>query len=443
MHFALLGDHPDGLDVARALVESGRHDLTVYSGPGAGAEQLRRWAPSFKQVADPEEILADPAVDAVIVAGGPSERPEQLRRALQSERHVLCVQPVAATPDAAYEAALIQGDTRQVLLPLLPEALHPGVRRLADLARSPSSGLGQLRLVAMERWSPEPVLLDAGGRRRRPAVPGWDVLRVVGGEIAEVSALAPREELDPGEPLLLLGRFEAGGLFQAAFLAGQQEARWRLGVVGSFGQADLVFPQGWPGPARLTWRDETGTPREQAWEAWNPWPALVGAFEEAVGLGRRPASPRPDPDRLRPAGDGPGREAITARAPATVPAVPRRASSPPLVTWQDAVRSLELDDAARRSVEKRRASALEYQEASEEAGFKGLMTLFGCGLLWASLVLLILSRWVPWLGWAIAPLFGLFLVMQVLRWVAQKPPVPGERREAPPVPAGPEERFRP
>src|SRR5262245_53642414 len=98
MRFALLGDHLDGLDITRALVESGRHELAVYCGPAAGAEYLRRWHPGFRMVADLEEVLADPAVDAIIVAGRPTDRPEQLRRALRSERHVLCVQPVDTTP---------------------------------------------------------------------------------------------------------------------------------------------------------------------------------------------------------------------------------------------------------------------------------------------------------------------------------------------------------
>ena len=102
----------------------------------------------------------------------------------------------------------------------------------------------------------------------------------------------------------------------------------------------------------------------------------------------------------------------------------------PKLSWQDEVRCLELDDAARRSVEKRRASTLEYQEASEEAGFKGTMTLVGCGMLWVSLLLLILSRWVPWLGWLIAPVFGFFLLLQLLRWVV--PPTTEESRPSEP-----------
>jgi hypothetical protein len=91
------------------------------------------------------------------------------------------------------------------------------------------------------------------------------------------------------------------------------------------------------------------------------------------------------------------------------------------LSWQDEIRCLELDDAARRSVERRRASTLEYQEVSEEVGFKGTMTLLGCSLLWSSLVLLLLSVWVPWLAWIILPVFGLFLVLQVLRWLVAFP----------------------
>jgi predicted dehydrogenase len=406
MQFALLGDHPDGLDMARALVESGRHRLAAYCGPAAGADYLRRWASAFRGVTDLEDVLADPAIKAVIVAGRPADRPDQLRRALQSERHVLCVHPVDTTPDTAYEAAMIQGDTRHVLLPLLPESLHPGVRRLAELARAPSAGLGTVRLVEMERWAADRALLEAGGKRRKPALPGWDVLRTLGGEIAEVFAFAAREEVDPQGPLLLSGRFESGGLFHAVFLSGQNEARLRLSVIGSFGRADLIFPQGWPGPARLSWPDEAGLPREESWETWNSWPALVERFEQAVAANERPGEweqTRWENQRGKAAG-------------LTSPPVDGRAPD-----WQDVVRQLELDDAARRSVEKRRASLMEYQEASEEAGFKGTMTLIGCGLLWGSLLLLIASRWVPWAGWLIPVLFALFLIMQLFRWVAQRP----------------------
>src|SRR5207244_302514 len=140
------GDHPDGLALARALAASGRHQIITYHGPAAGAEALRRAGVEPRRVGDLEEVLAHPGVAVVIVARRPADRPGQLRRALQSERHGLCVHPADKTPDIAYEAAMIQGDTKCVLLPLLPEAGHPGVARLAELARPADGPLGTVRL---------------------------------------------------------------------------------------------------------------------------------------------------------------------------------------------------------------------------------------------------------------------------------------------------------
>src|SRR5947208_7489905 len=135
MRFALLGTHPDGLEMACALVGTGRHELAAYTSQAISAVYRERWGPSAKSVGDLEELLADPAIELVVVAGTPANRPAQLRRALQSERHVLCVHPPDRTPDAAYEAAMIQADTGRVLLPLLPDALHPALMRLAALLR--------------------------------------------------------------------------------------------------------------------------------------------------------------------------------------------------------------------------------------------------------------------------------------------------------------------
>ncbi len=459
MRFALLGDHPDGLAMARALVETGRHELATYAGSPVGVEYLRRWNLTPQRHVDLEENLADPTIAAVIVAGSPGNRPALLRRALQSERHVLCVHPPDQRPDIAYEAAMIQAETRVLLFPLLPETLHPAVRRLAETrgARSaerdewkvekgewrvkkkewsakelqPSTlhpplstlhpslpPLLETRLVEVERWSTEQVLVDAEEAGHSPGFPGWDVLRFLGGEIAEVSALAGREEVVPNEPILLTGRFEAGGMFQVSLLPRQAADRWRLAVVTAHGRAELVFAEGWPGPARLTYLDATGSAQTETYPAWNPWAALVEAFEEALALSRKTASVFP-----------PGKEtAVTARpladgGQAFMP--PGRQECLPQPTWQDAIRCLELDDAARRSVARRRASTLEYQEATEEASFKGTMTLAGCSLLWLSLVLLILSVWIPWLGWLIAPVFAVFLALQFLRWVV--PPGPGKK----------------
>jgi hypothetical protein len=422
MRFALLGNHADGLDMARALVESGRHELFVYSGPAGGADTLRRWNLNPAQVGDLEEVLADPNIDAVIVAGTPEDRPAQLRRALQSERHVLCVHPVDETPDTAYEAAMIQADTKHVVFPLLPEALHPGFRLLADWiqhAAEKKETVGPLdplanaitthhsprttrqsplttphspvRLIEIQRWSSDRVLLET--ETGEPSFPGWDVLRLLGGEIAELTALAEEEEVPQAAPVVVSGRFEQGGMFHEVLLPNQPESCLRLSVTTARGRAELTFAQGWPGAASLCWSDDRGEGTE-SWEIWNPWPALVIALEDAISAGVRSALPR-------------------SRAP---------------LIWRNEIRCLELDAAVRRSIQRRRSSTLEYQEATEEAGFKGTMTMVGCGLIWFTLVLLILSAWVPWVGWLIVPVLVFFLLLQFLRWIV--PPAPGGTSEA-------------
>ena len=175
---------------------------------------------------------------------------------MQSERHVLCVHPADEKPDVGYEAAMLQHDTGYVLLPLLPEGLHPAFARLAEFIERPGeprtvhSPVGAFRLLQFERAAVGEVL-DNTQEALAPSLPGWDVLRRLGGEVIEVSSFADGEELAAGLPVLLAGRFEKGGLFQVTLLPGQPETWWRLAVMGAAGRAELTFPQGWNGPAIL------------------------------------------------------------------------------------------------------------------------------------------------------------------------------------------------
>ncbi len=389
MRFALLGDHPDGLDFARVLFATGQHQLTLYSGPADGLAQLQRHGLTPQTLGDLEEVLADPEIDVVIVASGLSLRRRQLVRAMQSECHVLCVHPADISPDVAYEAAMIQADTGRLLLPLLPMALHPGVNRLAALAQ----GRPAPRMLEMEIWSTEDVLLEADLANHKPGLPGWDVLRAIGGEIGEILLQSTRVDLSPAEPLLISGRFINGMLLQATYLPQQAETHWRLSLVTTTGRANLEFAHGWPGPARLTFADASGGQQEESWPDYHPWEALLAHFEQAV---LNASVKKREPGQ-------PADECLT--------------KSPPQLGWQDELRALELDDAARRSLERGKTSTLDLQETTEEAAFKGTMTLVGCSLIWLSVVVLILSFWIDWLAWGIVPVFGAFLILQGLRWV--------------------------
>ncbi len=435
MRFALLGTEADGLELARALVATGRHQLLYASARGRD----RHLPVGVRNASDVEEVLADPAVEAVIVAGRLDQRAAMVRRALQSERVVLCLHPADTRPEGAYEAGMIQQDVGQVLLAVMPDAFHPAIARLHALLKEqvnlPIPGangllpqaerasevrlqtaptqpavqvleppavqptiedrplaLGKLRLLEAEFRSAGEALLGFEFEGAQPCFPGWDVLRTIGGEVAEVSALAEAEALEPGRPVVVSGRFEHGGLFQITLVPNSQQPSRRFRVVADLGEAELLFPLGLPGPAFLTWSQRGDQPQEVSWDAWDPWPTVVEALE-----------------------------AVLRREPP--------ADAPPALSWQDAIRCLELDDGARRSVGKRRVTAMEYPEATEDVTFKGTMTLVGCAILWAMILLVILSRWVRWLGWGIPPLLLLFLGMQLFRWIIPKrEPADGEKK---------------
>jgi predicted dehydrogenase len=383
--FALLGDHPDGMGMALALVAAGRYELAAFAGLRTGAEKLAGDGLAFLHARDLEEVLADPQTGLVIVAGSAAERPQQLRRALQSEKHVLCVYPPDHTPEIAYEAAMIQADTRRVLLPLLPTPLHPAIGRIVRELTSKESRWGTFTLIEIKQSATGPVVLESAVSRPKPALPGWEVLRALGGEIAEVSAFASGEEIRADEPLMLTGRFERQGLFQVQLLPNEPADRLEIFLHTSGGLAQLCLQSGWTGAAQLKWEpDKDGT---ETWPSWHPWSELVTVLEAELA----------------------GQNQVT------------RADSR-AISWQSAIRGLELDDAARRSVQHRRASLLEYPEATEEVGFKGAMTLAGCALLWGVIMLVVLSMWVPWLGWMILPVLLLFLGLQLLRWLIPRKP---------------------
>jgi predicted dehydrogenase len=424
MRFGLLGNDPDGVALACALVSSGRYQIAAATAP-VSEDVIRSWNSDFRRSIDIEEVLADPAIGLVIVAGPLSTRGQQLRRAVQSERHVLCVAPADRTFETAYEAGMMQQDTGFVLMPILPRLFHPALLRLGELLREGSSP-GPPALLQIEAHARSELLMGLEEGGVRPNFPGWDILRLLGGDIDEVSAFADGDELRPGSPVLLAGRFLHGGLFQLTLLPGQPDDAWRLTAFGRSGSAELYLPQGWEGPAFLNHPAENGLEREETWEANDPWPAVVAAFETAARhLPGRSAPPREQQEAMPPG--------------SAVPAGP----PPVLPTWQDAVRALELDDAARRSIEKRRPSALEYQEGGEQAGFKGMMTLVGCSLVWCVLLVLIVVAWVPQqqqaaeqsglkrvmtlVGWIVIPLLLVFLVLQLLRYIIPERPKPEKK----------------
>jgi predicted dehydrogenase len=376
MQLLLLGDHPDGVDAAVALAQSGRHALAAYAGPANTAARLRQQGLAPAVFDDAETALAVQTIDLVLVADELPHRPALLRRALQSDKHVAVVHPADLEPDIAYEALLLQQDTKKLLIPFLPERMAAALNALHERQGLPT--LGALQQLELEVRFPAPRPGGAPVKKLprewegHPLLTLWEPLRLLGGEIQDLTAVsAEAEELAPAAALVLTGRMQSGALFQVSLTpqpAGL--AAWRFTVRGEGGELCLDAPQGLFGATTL--RHPAG---EQRFEAEERRGALLARLIEAALDGR------------------------------------------PSATWTDATRCLELFDAARRSVKRKRMVAMDYEAVSETGNFKSTMTALGCVVLLIIMTLFYLTPTLPFAKYLIIPILALFLGLQALRWI--------------------------
>jgi predicted dehydrogenase len=109
----------------------------------AAPEARERWASSFPQArfsSEIDELLADPELDAVVIATGvPSHAPLALR-VLGAGKHCFVEKPLAqSTEEAAGVTAAAEAAGRRLMVGHLLE-YHPGVRKLKELLDSGELG---------------------------------------------------------------------------------------------------------------------------------------------------------------------------------------------------------------------------------------------------------------------------------------------------------------
>ena len=116
----------------------------------ASGQAVERWAPSFPDArtsTDLEELLADEALDAVVVATPVSTHAELALRVLQAGKHCFVEKPLAQSAAEAEQVVEAAGD-RVLMVGHLLE-YHPGVDRLKQLLDS--GDLGDIRYVYSNR----------------------------------------------------------------------------------------------------------------------------------------------------------------------------------------------------------------------------------------------------------------------------------------------------
>ncbi|MBA3538762.1 MAG: Gfo/Idh/MocA family oxidoreductase [Deltaproteobacteria bacterium] len=223
--FGVIGAGAWGINHVRVLASEPRCVLVAVADPDPRAiEQVATFAPSARTFADPDQLLADPAIDAVVIASPALTHAALARAAFAAGKHVLVEKPLAMTSQdalAVAEAARIHDRIGMVGHLMV---YHPAVVRLRELLRSGALGtlhylnstrvnLGRLRRDENALWSFGPhdlsmidFLLDlvptsVAARGQQVLQPGVEdvvflTMRYATGEMAHVqlSWLSPRKE---------------------------------------------------------------------------------------------------------------------------------------------------------------------------------------------------------------------------------------------------------
>lgn len=280
---------------------------------------------------------------------------------------------VCLHPPGPDDTAYLQASGRVV--PDLPTRLHPGVALLRGTLVDGS--LGEFRSIVHHVPAPDGDLLAAFAR-------GVDVLRALLGDFETLTASGDPEGPDPRHDLMVRMRSRDGRL--AEFRAtSDPDASSHLTATGADGSLILSF-----GHSAATLDDLRRRPGDETVEtyAWSPHLALL----DALGT---PSAP----------------------------------------TLDDGIRAMELTDAARRSLRRRRTVEVRPAPLSEEAVFKSSMATAGCFLLLGSVALFTLASAARALGftWAanLANLIPLALAAYLLiAWSMRPAGSPGETSSA-------------
>jgi predicted dehydrogenase len=120
--------------------------------------------PSAGRTTDSDELLADPTVDAVVVATPVSTHYELAKRALEAGKHVFVEKPPAMRGSEMEELCELADERDLVLMPGHLLLYHPGVRKLKELVDGGTLGevlcvygnrqnLGTIRTHENALWS--------------------------------------------------------------------------------------------------------------------------------------------------------------------------------------------------------------------------------------------------------------------------------------------------
>ncbi len=386
MNLGLLGIDPSTASVAAAALRGGVR-IPVACDLPAGVAPLE---PSPRPV--PWEDLLDPSTcDAVLVGSSDwsDDRAEVVRKLVQAGRPLILSQPLDPSMLFAYELDMIRRDSGAVLVPILPDRLHPFVARLRNWIeiRLPSAGIETINL--------EHRLVERSkGDVLRAFCRDSDLIRVLAGAPTRLSTLGAPEG-DAAWSTLAVG----------LTCPSRPPVRWQVVRADEPGLTITVVATDGTVRVEIPAEDALADTRrsDDGWHWIGPEGAESSPFDRGgaiLGVVR---------DAL--AGRGGDRD-------------------PTAASWDDAARGVELAETVPRSLAKGRGIDLHQEEFTEIGTFKGTMASLGCGIVLLALAVIVgatllggIAKQTGWeFGERLAGLWpmvvlvamGLFLLLQFL-----------------------------
>ncbi|MBV9825073.1 MAG: Gfo/Idh/MocA family oxidoreductase, partial [Alphaproteobacteria bacterium] len=305
----------EGSMVRAAIIGIGRWGRTLIGGVQGKSDKFRFVAGHNRTRANAEafcaehgvplkdsldEILADPAIDAVVFATPHSEHGPQVERAAAAGKHVFMEKPF--TLDRASAARALDAVARAgvVLGVAYPRRFHPGMRELK--ARIDDGRLGTIAHCYAEQNAPAGLFMDPRSWRAESAeapaggmtalgVHNLDAMVHLFGPIEEVYARSIRRTIayDAEDTTSVMMQF-ANGMSGTLVCSLVTAVSYRLAAFGSKGCGELVTPElefrFTPTPAGMpTGRHAQPEPEIIQSRHFNALKAELEAFADAIGGG--------------------------------------------------------------------------------------------------------------------------------------------------------------
>jgi predicted dehydrogenase len=208
-------------------------------------------ARDIRLVDDYAAVLADPAVDAVVLATPHSQHGEQVRQAAAAGKHVFCEKPFTLSAADAQSAVAAAQRAGIVLAVGFNRRFHPSMQALAQHVRDGSLGpiagvLGQHTSYSSPAMTPEGWRASAdespAGAMTAIGVHTLDCMIALFGRVAEVYCATARSAVDYAEDTTNVIVKFANGVTGNIFCSISSAPHYSFKVFGLNGIAEISRP---------------------------------------------------------------------------------------------------------------------------------------------------------------------------------------------------------